>query len=143
MEIISLYKYSEINIVWVQMFSFCLVLDCWLISSRYVYNISSIMIKDIDARIITPTNNGFLLGEALLELLLHDELELVPEFTSFLTSSMETEKEKYRYINLLWVFSNLLWKSIIHYTALKEEKIMKYSRPIASMSVYDSTHFFA
>lgn len=59
------------------------------------------MIKDIDARIITPTNNGFLLGEALLELLLHDELELVPEFTSFLTSSMETEKEKYRYINLL------------------------------------------
>lgn len=53
------------------------------------------MIKDIDARIIIPTNNGFLLGEALLELWLHDELELVPEFTSFLTSSMETEKEKY------------------------------------------------
>lgn len=52
------------------------------------------MIKDIDARIIIPTNNGSLLGEALLELLLHDELELVPEFTS-LSTSMETEKEKY------------------------------------------------
>lgn len=52
------------------------------------------MIKDIDAIIIIPTNNGFLLGEALLELLLHDELELVPEFTS-LSISMETEKEKY------------------------------------------------
>lgn len=52
------------------------------------------MIKDIDARIIVPTNNGFLLGEALLELVLHDELELVPEFTS-LSTSMETEKEKY------------------------------------------------
>lgn len=52
------------------------------------------MIKDIDARIIIPTNNGFLLGETLLELLLHDELELVPEFTS-LSTFLETEKEKY------------------------------------------------
>lgn len=52
------------------------------------------MIKHIDARIIIPTNDGFLLGEALLELWLHDELELVPEFTR-LSTSMETEKEKY------------------------------------------------
>lgn len=52
------------------------------------------MIKDIDARIIIPTNTGFLLGEALLEFWLHDELELVPEFKS-LSTSMETEKEKY------------------------------------------------
>lgn len=52
------------------------------------------MIKDIDAKIIIPTNNDFLLGEALLEFWLHDELEHVPEFTS-LSTSMETEKEKY------------------------------------------------
>lgn len=51
------------------------------------------MIKDIDARIIIPTNNGFLLGETLLVLWLHDELELVPEFTS-LPTSIETEKKK-------------------------------------------------
>lgn len=57
-----------------------------------MYNISSIKIKDIDARIIIPTNTGFLLGEALLEFWLHDELELVPEFTS-LSTSMETEKK--------------------------------------------------
>lgn len=48
--------------------------------------------KAIDARTIIPTNNGFLLGEALLELWLHDELELNPALTS-LTTSMETEKE--------------------------------------------------
>lgn len=48
--------------------------------------------KAIDARTIIPTNNGFLLGEALLELWLHDKLELVPALTS-LTTSMETEKE--------------------------------------------------
>lgn len=88
------------------MFSFCLVLDCGLISSRYVYNVSSIMIEDIDARIIIPTNNGFLLGEALFEFWLHDKLELVPEFTS-LSTSMETEKEKY--IQIYYEFSrNLL-----------------------------------
>lgn len=50
------------------------------------------MIKAIDAKTIIPTNNGFLLGEALLELRLHDELELVPALTSFPTS-IETEKE--------------------------------------------------
>lgn len=52
------------------------------------------MMKAVNARIIIPTKNGFLLGEALLELWLHDELELVPEFTS-LSTSTETEKEKY------------------------------------------------
>lgn len=66
------------------------------------------MIKDIDARIIIPTKNGFLLGEALLELWLHDELELVPQFTR-LSTSMETEKEKYiqiYYEVILIVFEN-------------------------------------
>lgn len=140
MGIISLYKVSEINIIWVQMFSFCLFLDCWLISSRYVYNISSIMIKDIDARIIIPTNTGFLLGEALLEFWLHDELELVPEFTS-LSTSMETEKEKY--IQIYYEFFLIFFENQLYIIQLwKKKKIIKYSRPIASMSVYDSTHFF-
>lgn len=69
------------------------------------------MIKHIDARIIIPTNDGFLLGEALLELWLHDELELVPEFTR-LSTSMETEKEKYiqiYYEVFLIVFKNQLY----------------------------------
>lgn len=69
------------------------------------------MIKHIDARIIIPTNDGFLLGEALLELWLHDELELVPEFTR-LSTSMETEKEKYiqiYYAVFLIVFENQLY----------------------------------
>lgn len=69
------------------------------------------MIKDIDARIIIPTNNGFLLGEALLELWLHDELELVAEFTR-LSTSKETEKEKYiqiYYEVFLIVFENQLY----------------------------------
>lgn len=69
------------------------------------------MIKHIDARIIIPTNDGFLLGEALLELWLHDELELVPEFTR-LSTSMETEKEKYiqiYYEVFLIVFENQLY----------------------------------
>lgn len=57
------------------------------------------MIKAIDARTIIPTNNGFLIGEALLELRLHDELELVPALTS-LPTSMETEKE-----NIIIIFT--------------------------------------
>lgn len=75
------------------MFSFCSVLNCCLISSRYVYSVSSIMMKVVNARIIIPTNNGFLLDEALLVLLYHDELEFVPGFTS-LPTSMETEQRK-------------------------------------------------
>lgn len=55
--------------------------------------------KAIDARTIIPTNNGFLLGEALLELWLHDELELNPALTS-LTTSRETEKE-----NIIIIFT--------------------------------------
>lgn len=57
------------------------------------------MIKAIDARTIIPTNNGFLLGEALLELWLHDELKLVPALTS-LPTSMETEKK-----NIIIIFT--------------------------------------
>lgn len=98
------------------------------------------MIKDIDAIIIIPTNNGFLLGEALLELLLHDELELVPEFTS-LSISMETDKEKY--IQIYYEFFLIFVENQLYIIQLwKKKKIMKLSRPIVSMSVYDSTHFF-
>lgn len=126
---ISWYKVSEINIIWVQIFSFCLVVDCWLISSRYVYNVSSIMIKDIDARIIIPTNNGFLLGEALLELWLHDELELVPEFTSFLTSSMETEKEKY--IQIYYEFFLIFFENQLYTKQLwKKRKLWNIHNPL-------------
>lgn len=69
------------------------------------------MIKDIDARIIIPTNNGFLLGEAFLEFWLHDELELVPEFTS-LATSVETEKEKY--IQIYYEFFLIFFKNQLY-----------------------------
>lgn len=60
--------------------------------------------KAVNARTINPTNNGFLFGQALSELWLHEELELVPVLTS-LPTSMETEKENIIIIFTVKLFS--------------------------------------
>lgn len=54
------------------------------------------MIKAVDARTMITTSNGFMLGDALLLLLVHAELVLVSALTN-LSTSRETKKKRSSY----------------------------------------------